>query len=65
MINRRAVGMLIAPLPHPMVRERIGELDLHAPRLIAVFSERDMSGGSSTIDIHECRVWGGSVDGTS
>lgn len=65
MINRRAVGMLIAPLPHPMVRERIGELDLHAPRLIAVLGKGDISGGSSTINIHECGTWWGSVDGTS
>ena len=57
--------MLIAPLPHPMVRERIGELDLHAPRLIAVFSERDMPDGSPTINIHECGAWWGSVNGTS
>ena len=63
MINRRAVGGLIAPLPHPMVRERIGELDLHAPRLIAVLGKRDIPDGSPAIDIHECGTWWGSLDG--
>ena len=43
--------MLIAPLPHPVVRERIGELDLYAPRLIAVLGKRDIPDGSPAIDI--------------
>lgn len=56
---------VVAPLPHPVVRERIGELDLNAPRLVAVLGERDIPGGSSTINIHECGTWWGSVNGTS
>lgn len=55
--------MLIAPLPHPVVRERIGELDLHAPRLIAVLGKGDISGSSSTINIQECGTRWGSLDG--
>ena len=50
-VGGREVGGRLLRSPTTMVRERIGELDLHAPRLIAVFSERDISGGSPTIDI--------------
>ena len=50
-VGGREVGGRLLRSPTTMVRERNGELDLHAPRLIAVLGDGDMSGGSSAIDI--------------